>query len=170
MIVFVALVGVVVRPAKKKLCTRFLFETVSSLVSVFGADIISLPSLRNRPSTGTLLAGVLFIKRSFGAGLFVAFFVLACLWVMVSLGVGIDVRIWSVEWTKGSPWKRVLQPKDSFPMWWFEFRGWVLQGSGLGTRVRNTSCSDFFPACTVGLTFWSYTKVSGSWFGSLEWK
>jgi hypothetical protein len=70
----VALVGVVVRPAEKKLCTRFLFETVSSLVSVFGADNTPLSSLKNRPSTSTLLAGVLLMKQIFGAGFFVAFF------------------------------------------------------------------------------------------------
>jgi hypothetical protein len=122
-LVFVVLVGDVVRPAKKNLCTRFLFDIVPSLVSVFGVDIIPLPSLKNRPSTSTLLAGVLSLKRIFGVGLFVAFFVLACLWVMVSLRVRIDARIWSVEWTKGSPWKRVLQRKDGFPMWYFEFSG-----------------------------------------------
>ena len=131
-LVFVALVGAVVRPAEKKLCTRFLFETVSSLVSVFGVGFTPFPSLKNRPSTGTLLAGVLFLKRSFGAGLFVAFFVLAWLWVLVSLSVMFDVRIWSVEWTKGSPWKRVLQRKDGFPMRYFEFSGLAY---GLGLRV-----------------------------------
>jgi hypothetical protein len=61
-IVFVTLVGVVVRPVEKKLYTRFLFETVSSLVSVFGVDITPLPLLKNRPSTGTLLVRVLFLK------------------------------------------------------------------------------------------------------------
>ncbi len=74
-LVFVALVGIVVRPVEKKLCTRFLFETASSLVSVLGVDITPLSSLKNGPSIGTLLAWVLSLKRSFGAGSFVAFFV-----------------------------------------------------------------------------------------------
>ena len=105
---------------------------MSSLVPVFGVEITPLSSLKNRPSTGTLLAGVLFLRRSFGAGLFVALFVLAWLWVVVSLRVMIDLRIWSVEWTKGSPSKRVLQRKDGFPMRYFEFSGLAY---GLGLRL-----------------------------------
>ncbi len=60
---------------------------------------------------------------------------------MVSLSVWIDVRIWSVEWTKGSPSKRVLQRKDGFPMRYFEFSGLAY---GLGLRIWFRATNECF--------------------------